>query len=563
MQKMMSAIRFMQSSTRYKKRIYVQKISILWCIPANQSDTHLNSKSNAFSNFRISDYVKEMHEYWKPLLIERKDPPDFFYQFLDEDRFSDPEREHYDFRFLQTAPKEEHQALFQKERTNVIVRHLGIDPKKVIYLKHHDAHAYYAYYASPLDKDSKTAVVTADGWGDGENGAVWVAEKGRMKKVMGTSMCNMARIYRYITLVLGMKPFEHEYKVMGLAPYAHDYLRNPAREVFEETLDVSGIDFKWKNKPSDLYFYFRDKLEGIRFDGIAGGLQDWLERILVTWTSNILQELKADALVYSGGLSMNVKANKHIADVPELKTIFVPPSGGDESTAIGAAYAIYVENNIDPKPLTDAYLGYTLTDFEINNLLKEVVAEDAYVVKQDSSNEEVARLLSENKIIARCVGRMEFGARALGNRSILCNPSNVENIQRLNEKIKFRDFWMPFTPSILDYRSDDYLVNPKGLQSPYMTVAFDTKDQARADIIAALHPSDFTARPQILTERQNPEYYNLIKAFEKITGIGAVLNTSFNLHGEPIVCDAKDAWHTFTHSSLDGLLLNNVLILKK
>jgi carbamoyltransferase len=170
----------------------------------------------------------------------------------------------------------------------------------------------------------------------------------------------------------------------------------------------------------------------------------------------------------------------------------------------------------------------------------------------------VASLISD-KIIAHMKGRMEFGQRALGNRSILANPSNPMNIQKINRKIKFRDFWMPFTPTILAEREGDYLENPKKLRSPFMTMAFDSKELARRELISALHPADYTVRPQVLKKEDNPRYYDLIKSFEKKTNIGGLLNTSLNLHGEPMVCSPEDAIHTFLNSELDILLFDNFL----
>jgi len=150
-------------------------------------------------------------------------------------------------------------------------------------------------------------------------------------------------MYRWITLLLGMKPNEHEFKVMGLAPYAKDYIRDPAYKIYKETLVVDGLDFKWKTEPSDMYFYFKERFEGIRFDGIAAGLQLWLEDLLSEWITNILKHIGTDALYFSGGLSMNVKANKLIAELPEVKNLYVAPSGGDESLAMGSAFVLSQE----------------------------------------------------------------------------------------------------------------------------------------------------------------------------------------------------------------------------
>jgi carbamoyltransferase len=165
--------------------------------------------------------------------------------------------------------------------------------------------------------------------------------------------------------------------------------------------------------------------------------------------------------------------------------------------------------------------------------------------------------------VAHVAGRMEFGARALGNRSILANASDPKVIRIINELIKGRDFWMPFAPTILAERMNDYLTNPRALKSPFMMMTFDSTPLAQKELIGALHPYDYTMRPQLLTEEANPKYYKIIKEFEKLTGIGGVLNTSFNLHGFPIAKGPKEAIDVLKQSGLEFLCLENYLITKK
>jgi carbamoyltransferase len=417
--------------------------------------------------------------------------------------------------------------------------------------------------ASPRAPSRKAAIVTADSWGDDCNATISIVESGQIKEIHRTAMCNLARIYRWMTLLLGMKPNEHEYKVMGLAPYAKDYIRDPAYKIFKETLVVDGLDFKWKQKPTDMYFYFRERFEGIRFDGIAGGVQLWLEEMLCQWITNILSHTGTDVLYFSGGLSLNVKANKTVAELPIISDLHIPPSGGDESLAMGAAFVLSTELGETPKPLQNAYLGYEPSEEEARLGAEQFRNHPDYEVIDDWNSDQLAELLAQGKVLARCVGRMEFGARALGNRSILCDPSKPENLNLINQKIKFRDFWMPFTPSILQERAADYLINPKNLQASYMTIAFDSTPLGRKDIRAAIHPADFTVRPQVVTQELNPGYYALIKAFESKTGIGALLNTSLNLHGDPIVCNVVDSINTLIKSGLDGVILPGLLILRR
>ena len=175
---------------------------------------------------------------------------------------------------------------------------------------------------------------------------------------------------------------------------------------------------------------------------------------------------------------------------------------------------------------------------------------------------QVAELLADNKIVARFRGRCEFGARALGNRSILANAADTQAVRTINSMIKCRDFWMPFAPSVLAERSEDYFRKPKPMPAPHMIMTFDTHEEKRAAIPAAIHPQDFTGRPQEVSEATNPSYYNLIKHFEECTGEGVILNTSFNLHGEPVVCTAEDALRVFDVSGLQYLALENVLLKK-
>jgi carbamoyltransferase len=191
----------------------------------------------------------------------------------------------------------------------------------------------------------------------------------------------------------------------------------------------------------------------------------------------------------------------------------------------------------------------------------------SYANKFDVQNnvtfDQVASLLAKGDIVAVIRGCAEFGARALGNRSILANPSRRETVQQINEAIKNRDFWMPFALSILEEKLDEYIFNPKKLQSPFMAISLDVRPEKNAQIEAGTHPYDKTVRPQAVSKIHTPEYHALITAFQKITGIPALLNTSFNLHGEPIVDTIADAVRTFELSGLDHLLVNDSILISK
>ena len=182
------------------------------------------------------------------------------------------------------------------------------------------------------------------------------------------------------------------------------------------------------------------------------------------------------------------------------------------------------------------------------------------VTKVEDIDGHVGRELASGKIIGRMTGRMEWGARSLGNRSIVADPRNQHIIQRINKAIKMRDFWMPFAPAVLKDRASDYFRMDKGFKCPFMTMAFDSTPKAQEEIIAGLHPFDNTARSQLVDDEYHPSFYRMIKAFEAETGVGGVLNTSFNLHGDAVVCTPEDAIYTFLNSDLDAVQIENYYI---
>lgn len=511
------------------------------------------------SKLSIKDYWKEQNEYWYPKLYENKNPKylDVLSHRVDRNNFP------YD------------ESLFEDENDNIgmwnaRVKHLSetlnIDQSIISHHDHHECHAYYGYISCP-NRDEPSLVYTMDGFGDGANGTVSISNPGEkfLTEISRSANCNIGRMYRYATLLLGMRPAEHEYKLMGLAAYNSDKYGRAAYEVYAETLQVDGLGFKYKNKIKDHFFYFKDKLEGERFDAIAYGIQKRTEELLQEWVSNGIKETGIKNIIMSGGVSQNIKANKLICELDDLNYLFIPPGPGDESISIGAAYLEYIKNNKSKNSIdfiSNGYLGPSYSDGEIESVIKKSLSKE-YVV-QKATNEKAAKLLSNGDVIARFgVGQMEFGARALGNRSILADPRRPDVLHHINKLVKMRDFWMPFAPSILSEREKDYIVNPKNIDARFMAVGFDSTDMAKKEITAGLHPFDRTARPQIVNYSDNPGYHSLIKAFEKLTGVGALMNTSFNIHGEAIVCSPQDAVDTFMRCGLHHLLIGSWLISKK
>jgi carbamoyltransferase len=459
----------------------------------------------------------------------------------------------------------------RRERVQEILKQ-GFKYEKIIFVDHHLAHAAAAYYGSPWRGEEEVLVLTNDAGGDELCATVNIGRNDSIERIAEIPVSHsVGYIYSMLTFILGMVPEEHEYKVMGMAPYVSEGYVERFNRVLEKLVEfdesTGGLTWYRTNGCPHTQFsyrFFRRLTELQRFDAICGGLQRFLEDFLLTWVRNCIRKTGIRKLALSGGVFMNVKANMRILELPEVDSLFVCPSCGDESNAFGAAYQVYAEalskkdEKVTISPLRDLYWGLEYKEEEIEDLLKQ---EHLHYERKDDIEKEIALLLSRGEIVARLKGRMEFGARALGNRSILADPRNAGVIRIINEMIKNRDFWMPFAPSILKEREKDYVVNPKAMKAPYMIICFDATNEVD-HLKAACHPYDKTIRPQIVEEDWAPDYARLIKQFEKITGVGAVLNTSFNLHGYPIVCSPEDAIDVFLKSGLQYLALENFLVRK-
>jgi len=519
---------------------------------------------NRIATFSVEDFVREQNEYWKPRIFENN-KVDYLKVFSDKIKNDD----FYDLsKFIDTnMTSEEISKEFLDIRKDAVEKHLNIDNSKIKTVKHEKAHAYYGFYANPLRE--KTLIITAEGFGEYSNSTVSVFEDGEIKEINHTKENHIGHLYKFITLLLGMKPTQHEYKVMGLAPYANSKEVEKASRVFADLFELDGLNIKLKERPDDFYFWFKRKLEGCRFDGIAGALQSAIENITLKWIKHCCKQLNLSNVVFSGGVAQNIKVCQLVGELDEVNKIFIAPMPGDGSLSAGACYfmldKIYGQNNMDKsliQPVQNVYLGPEYSKEEIDTAIRESHITKRFKIVDNIDNVYVCEQLIKEKVVARFSGRMEFGQRALGNRSILANPKNPRMIQKINSKIKFRDFWMPFTPTILKECEDQYIVNPKKLESPYMTLAFNTTKLFQEKAPATIHPADDTTRPQILIREKNPKFYDLLKRFKEKTGIGCILNTSMNLHGEPMVCSPKDAIHTFLCSDIDILVFDHVAIAK-
>ena len=452
---------------------------------------------------------------------------------------------------------------FSKDVEDIVSKNLKISKNKIFKIEHHTCHSNYAYYSSPF-KNKKCLVFTMDGYGDGLNATISIGQNGNLRRIYETDKCIVGRIYSHITLLLGMKRLEHEYKLMGLAPYGEKYFNRDCYKVFDEIIKLNNYKFIINKKPKDSYFHFKKKLEGFRFDTIASSLQLWVENIILKWVLNAVNHTGIGYVCFSGGVGMNAKAMGKLLENKKIINLWVPGAGQDDSTCIGAS--IEVQKNISKNKnnfvdLKNLYFGNNANLDEEFFLKKKINKKKFQIV--NFSNKKAAFLLSKGKILGRVVDRMEFGPRSLGNRSILADPRNLITKTKINAKIKNRDFWMPFAPSIIDSCAKKYILNSSKAISSHMALTFKTTKIGYEKIIAACHDADKTVRAQIVTKKLNPGYYSLISEFKKKTGCGALLNTSFNLHGFPVVKNIIEAYDVLNRSDLDGLITKNFIILKK
>jgi len=457
-----------------------------------------------------------------------------------------------------------------------VVASLGFNRDRVRLVEHHTAHAASAYYGWGKF-DEPILILTNDGMGDNICASISIGRDGQFERLASVPYTeSVAEIYAVTTFLLGMVPLEHEYKIMGMAPYASP---NRAAKLADELANFIEFDrdggLTWHRKNgvpalSAAHRYFEKVYARQRFDYVCGGVQRFVEKFLIQWVRNAVAQTGIHKIALSGGIFMNVKANKLLMEMDEVEDIFVFPSCGDETNAIGAAYWIYVDecrkNGAVPRPLpiADLYWGKGFSDDDIEQTLSEFKFSNKVNVKTPPNIEKtVAELLAGGDVVARFSGRMEFGARALGNRSILANPASPQVIKTINEMIKKRDFWMPFAPSITAERMRDYLLMRKNIPAPYMTLAFDSVPEKVSTFAAGVHPYDGTARPHEVVEDHNPDYYRLIRHHGEITGEEVILNTSFNLHGLPNVYTPQQALTTLDNSGLQHLAIGSFLVSKR
>lgn len=435
--------------------------------------------------------------------------------------------------------------------------------------EHHLAHAASACYTSGL-YDQKALVVTMDGRGDGTSVALWRFWKNKIENLQqwdGSS--SIGWFYANATEAMGWRHGSEEWKIMGLAPYGTPQpgaLKGYYPE-FENGKLVTPHDYgkfgRWNDHGAN-HYHGRDSvllannLQKMGAENFAAEVQRVSEEqamnIILPW----LKKEDTRHLLCAGGFFLNVKFNQNLWYKGVLDTQWIYPNAGDAGIAAGVALHAYYDKNpkVQNKRLSNLYLGPEYTENYIKELLDERNLNYRYA---EDPTIKAAEYLAKNLVVGWFQGRMESGPRALGNRSILMSPLKAENKDILNAKVKYREHFRPFCPSLLAEKATEYLVNPR--DERFMVTSFQAKED-KQDLIPAVVHKDGTSRPQMVKRDDNPKYYDLIKEFGELTGVPVILNTSFNIKGEPIVCHPREAIRCFYDTGLDVLVLGNFILEK-
>ena len=449
--------------------------------------------------------------------------------------------------------------------------------RKVLFVEHHLAHSASAYYTSCW-RDA--LAVSIDAAGDGLSSSIYIARDGEMIRIaQSTYLDSLGDFYASVTELLGFKPMRHEGKVMSLAAYGRPtYDLSSIIELnglsFNNHLKVIGVEatrklaeffgYPFSNAKEIANQMKHGNLDGRlqkKAIGIAASAQAHLEKLMEELGLRLRS--KSFPLAYAGGVAQNVKANAVLRHVFGDDNLWVFPAMDDGGLAFGAV--VFVKAQLDrldgkwkPFKLEHVYLGPSYRREEVEEFLK---MEGVEFEEIDNVPNLVADVLAEGRLVGFFQEAMEFGPRALGSRSILADPRDESVKERLNVALK-RDVFQPFAPSLLWEKAGEYLEDLNGRPNEFMTMSYTASESFREAAPAVVHV-DGSTRPQAVRRGINPVYYDVIKAFERKTGLGAILNTSFNMHGEPIVCSPEDALRTFQKAKLDILVLGGFVVWRK
>jgi len=444
---------------------------------------------------------------------------------------------------------------------------------EILQVDHHASHAASAYYSSGFEK---CLAVTADGVGAGLSLTAWLGEKGNLTPLIKIwRPGSLGFFYEIVTEALGWQVGEGEGKTMGLAPYGStkkikgvlDFLA-PRYKDGKLVKPVNfGIATRWDVNGSTHFSYaisrrVKKLVDIYGPENIAAEAQRVLEEQMLNFIVPWIKKTNVRHVAAAGGVFLNVKMNQHLWETNLLDDFYPHADPGDGGNAAGAAlyaYHAYLKKPYKPKRIENTYWGPAYTDEYIKQQLDIRNLSYTKIQNKKSLVSLAAKLLSEGKIVGWLQGKLESGPRALGNRSILMDPRRAENKDIINARVKYREGFRPFCPSMTDKAAKKYLMN--STKAEFMTISFNVPKDVQKDIPAVVH-IDGTARPQVLKRFVNPLYYDLISEFGKLTGVPVLLNTSFNIKGMPIVCTPSDAIKCFYDTGLDYLIIGS-FVLKK
>ena len=441
----------------------------------------------------------------------------------------------------------------------------------VLFADHHMSHAASAFLFSPFEE---AAIFTTDGVGEWSTTTYGVGRGNRieiMKEIRYPH--SLGLFYSAVTAHLGFKVNNDEYKVMGLASYGEPTYYDDLKKVIDirpdgsYQLDMSYFAYHYgltmlSDRFRQEFGEPRERESEIsqRHMDLAASLQLLLEEALLNATNHLYELSRMDALCMAGGVALNCVANGRILNETPFKDIWVQPAAGDDGGSIGVA--AYIWNVLLDNPRTfvmhDAYFGPSYTTEEVRAFL-----DGEGIPYEEHDTEDLlpltARMIADNLIVGWFQGRMEFGPRALGSRSILANPCNPDMKDILNDKVKHREDFRPFAPVLLREKVGEYL--KPDYPMPFMVLLSEVREEKR-DAIPSVTHVDGTARPQTVTKEHNGIYYDLVVEFEKITGVPVLINTSFNVRGEPIVCTPENAYRCFAKTGIDVLVMDRFVVRK-
>ncbi len=449
---------------------------------------------------------------------------------------------------------------------------------KLEFADHHLSHAASSYYFSPYNKE-RSLVFTLDGKGVNLHSSLWIFEKNNYK-LLGKSenhkrakdqvpqTMSIGILYSIFTQLLGFRPLSDEGKTEALAAFGKKdkTLLNEIEELFK--IDKENMSWKIDSKILKKFSneYLQNKMNEIGRENFAATIQFFLEKTVIEYLDLAYDKYKIDTICMAGGVIANVILNLAIFEKCKFKNIYIFPGMGDEGAALGAVLIKAIENKEDISWINNEsmpYWGPEISKESIENELKNEFWKDKISFKKINENEKIklcANYIKENKIVALVQGKMEFGPRALGNRSILANPRSKEIKDKINATVKKRPSFQPFCPSVLEEERERLF--EKSFNHKYMAIAFRMKKEFWNELPSAIH-IDGTARPQFVEEMDNPIYHKILKRLKEINSYGIVLNTSFNLHGRTIVRTANDAITDFIDCNIDAMFLEDYLIERK